>query len=780
MDSVRNFCWALLSSDHLDTVSDLNTPTIDYMGCTMVDDTKDIDYVMVFPQPEDGEMDVAEVLEAQKLAKRIFLEKKFLRKENPDGNAEADKAFFDKVNQWQKGLTRRVFHQECVNRIAEVLTSKKFGLEVKADKSYDGDELILRIKMPNEVVIILADRCEIVMPVHHDQYAQFKRETGEDLECPKIEHSELNVSEPLLNYAPMHQRFSKDYAKVFVKRNEDSKKAVEIFRQVDKVRLIVKRMQDFFLPEVLVDNGIMTKHFPVHKWDDGDPFMEKLGWPQISFTSICRCSFPEVHKVRDYFGEETAFFFHWLTFLTRMLLIPGLVSVVLYLRKPAVKKGLITLAQARFLQMGFATWLMFWASIATAYYNKEMNLAIRKWGMDVAGHIAPVLPTFKSEYRKTYRQSVQNGLHWVLAFAFIVQAVFAVFFIQRFRRQCKHSDEDDVVMLFNMLPVTAGFGVKLGKYLITIDIKITAALWGLISPRLTSYENWRTEVEAADAQVFKNFLVKAFVYYYPFFYLAFIKEQVEGCGSPTGCVDLLSENLVIFFVFQVITAIGMLLVGVLLARYLIRSEIAKVLGSTKIAEVQPYNYSEAQAKLNPYPGSIDSYTEFVLAFGFITMFGVVCPIMAAAAVVSNAVQRQLNAYMMVKVYQRPFPKIQQGIGAWGSITSLMTFLGAIINVALACFSMHPIKDNENKALIFIAAEHAMLMMMVAVPFFFGEKKLTHELMDEENENIQDEILSGVTTNSKNVKVPKTYIKGDAVLPLPAKESYQQIASSQHG
>ena len=53
------------------------------------------------------------------------------------------------------------FNQACVDKIIQILTSERCGLEVNAKLSVDGDELFVMTRLPDDVVGPLADKFEV-------------------------------------------------------------------------------------------------------------------------------------------------------------------------------------------------------------------------------------------------------------------------------------------------------------------------------------------------------------------------------------------------------------------------------------------------------------------------------------------------------------------------------------------------------------------------------------------------------------------------------------------
>merc|ERR1712151_363529 len=177
------------------------------------------------------------------------------------------------------------------------------------------------------------------------------------------------------------------------------------------------------------------------------------------------------------------------------------------------------------------------------------------------------------------------------------------------------------------------------------NIKVVDKVWTLLSNFLTKRENWRTVQEMQENMVYKMFLVKMFVFYYPFVYEILIKPYTKGCGEHkshtdlTGCVDSLNANLIIFFITQCVTEMALVAVNIAMVGWHVSSERKKY-------PDKEYTYLELQAKCAPYTED-DLSADFlnaVVTYGFIVLFGVSLPFMCFLGFVTNFVMKRLLAF----------------------------------------------------------------------------------------------------------------------------------------
>lgn len=296
-----------------------------------------------------------------------------------------------------------------------------------------------------------------------------------------------------------------------------------------------------------------------------------------------------------------------------------------------------------------------------------------------------------------------------------------------------------------MFGLSHELSMKLTKTLITIHIQVVATIWGLLSPWLTGRENHRTQADEKSARIIKLFIVRAIVCYYPFMYIAFMQKYIEGC--PEGpCLPLLQENLAIFFVTQLATMMGTILVQAAAARYAVYSEIKAIMQKKPNADSQ-YTYCQLQAKCPDFTEDTDDLTELVLAMGFLMMFSVALPAMVCLAFFANFVETKLIANRMLYVNKRPKRVVQLGIGVWATIIRILSLIGVITNSAIACFVFSDTAIDElpmNKRLMtFVLLQNLVIVMRVIIELFVNPVSAPITRAREVNQMVLDHLSGDV-------------------------------------
>lgn len=691
----------------------LGDEKITFMGHEMVNDAEGWHWVMVFPLRTDANKDSWSKKQCSwpntstKLAEKIFKPKAW------DGLGYKS-SFTD-------NMTKEEFHKMVREKLLTLFSSSKCGFKLETMESVDGDEIFLKIALEDKAAQkSIAAKQEIRMPVKHDAYDK------KALQCPTTEYYGGKFSGE--DKVPLHVSYSMSGAD-----------QIQDFRDLDLCRMIFKRISHFIRVHALESSGVVINMFPVHRWSQLSD-LDKEGWSRIQKC----CQMPTGRHsdvVRNYFGEEVGFFFHWFNYYSYSLSLPAILGFVLFFRR-----FVFDLITQRMVQVSFAFIMCIWSAYFTSAYKQSSNLKIVKWGMKNYAAVATVRKEYKEEKRGTCSESMQKGFHWFLVLVFMGETIGAVFWISAFRKQALDNPDG---MVYGMPGKTAS---QVAKLLVTANIKIVDQLWKRLSPCLSECENWKTQQECKSAMVNKLFIVKFVIYYYPFFYIAFMKEHIEGCPDPiTGCTDELKQNLAIFFFTHVATVIALIVLPMVMTKWSISSEIkaAEKKGSSK-----PYTYLQAQAKCPVYAGDTDDFMELVLSLGFVMMFAVELPVMAFLALISNMFELRLLAFKMAYVMQRSDPRGQEGIGAWQHIIQTVSVVAVIVNVGIAIFCMHPLRDLSLKAklAIFICAENGMLLVQRLVEATVPDKSLSLVVIEEINADAIDDIMGDV---DKPVNAPWT-------------------------
>jgi len=704
-----------------------------YLGLDIEIDDKDWDYAMVFPKLDTDakKKEFDTTVNGQELGKEMFLSATMWKKHQ---------------HRFTTQMKKIDFHGELRKLLVDHLCGPECGFSLSTKTSIDGDELFLLIRMPEDSAKKIADMREIKMPVKPTKYPKdlddsSRTVTGRYGMCPTsnfrngrfVRVEEDNTAIPI----PMYLEYELEMKDIY-----------QQFEDKDKLRLLFVHINSFIDIRRLLKHQILKKAFPIHHWETVQE-LSSNGWARLLPQFLCNCLPGNIDdKVRNYYGEEVAFFFHWLDSYNMCIIPIALLAAACFLRRL-----FFTGDMQRFIAIGFSATMCIWAAAFNSYYQQRANLKSLQWGMQHFEGIATLRPGFDKAKLGSLRVSFIKSCHWLFVLLVLFELLAVVASISSFRRYALKNPSDTTYGLSNPL------ASKIAKYLLTVNIKVVAILFQVISPKITAYENFRTDLQCSNANIRKQFIVKGFAYYYPFLYILFLKRYVEGCfqdGVRVSCIHEVEDNLQIFFITYIASFVGLeILYPFLSTWYRIRYEVIKDKSLTGFAKIKrklevfsldkklrPYSYIEAQAKCDEYVGMSDAFMELVLGYGYIVMFSVAYPFMTVLAMLSNMVVVRILAYRVTFLEQRAFPFGQEGIGAWKGILELLTFMGVVLNACSVVFEMKPLAlfDTKHKLIDFIFIEHVMMLVVFVSSIAIRPKSVVQEATEERNAECVDAIM----------------------------------------
>eukprot|EP00929_Paragymnodinium_shiwhaense_P076601 TRINITY_DN393_c0_g1_i1.p1 TRINITY_DN393_c0_g1~~TRINITY_DN393_c0_g1_i1.p1 ORF type:complete len:760 (+),score=181.13 TRINITY_DN393_c0_g1_i1:92-2281(+) len=663
---------------------------ITLLGKTLERDEQGWHYIMTFPVVLE---DKAKEYREEKMTKCIEQARQCYTTGKEGGWSLVADMFKDDMNKFEYFETHR-------KAVVKILAGPQAGYTLDTMKSIDGDELFLKIKLDNnELVGMILDRMDMPMHISPSLY------TIDKIKAPDFTELQSEFKDPK-NMCPTIQMSGGVFS------GDDHCSAYTAFTMVKKgknffddftddmyVHAARRRLEELIKPQVLIDQEVLGQYFPVHQWD------QVLALHEVGFTQLRFMSYEGQNLLFRYMGCEVAYFFHWFTFYT-IALTPLAVgaAVIRILRNYHV-------VNAQFyheITCAYAILVIVWCAFWGAYYNRSAEVCHEKWGTRMRLEAAKPLNTFNVKYRGTTMETLQNAFHWFLVVLFLAETGYVTGYISGLRRSM---EEDGDSSLFGLDHETS---MTVAKTLVTVNIKVVAAIWQILSPWLTQRENHRTAAEQKDSRVIKLFIVKAVVYYYPFMYIAFMQKHIEGCDGP--CISLLQENLAIFFVTQLATMFGTVAFTIVMTRFQIWWELRKA--TKKVNDALQYTYLQLQAKCPVYEEDTDDLMEIVLALGFLIMFSVALPSMVCIAFVANFLELKLLAFRMLYVNKRARRRVQFGIGVWTVIIRILSVIGVLTNGAIACFVYNdtPIQTLPmwKRMLTFIVLQNIIIVVRVII------------------------------------------------------------------
>mmetsp|Transcript_104156 Transcript_104156/g.184977 ORF Transcript_104156/g.184977 Transcript_104156/m.184977 type:complete len:805 (+) Transcript_104156:63-2477(+) len=688
--------------------------------------------VIIFPRGKQagGAVDPKQEIEDPlDMAERIF---KIY--ENPDSYTAHETC---KRIQENETVSADEYHADV--RELLIKTLEKSGVNCVQFPSLDGDEDFLKLDVPADspTLKFMAEKLRYKMA--------FKAEVYEPIPAC----GPFKGAEPMRN----------DDDKVVVAFDEYTVAKDHMFEDfdfVDRARILEFWLDQWVSLDEMLRQGIISAYFPCPKAEDMEKVHEDVG-SLLSFYKLPNHTHEQI--LRDYFGEEITFFFRFMAFLTRSLVTLAFIGVAYYIGK---KTHLIKSEDLGYARSGIALVTSIWASVLFQRFKLTTARVKQYWGCSDYEEHEQVRPDW--DYHK------QNS-----SFMTILVNVFTIVYV------CLYVGAISVILAWGRNAVEEGKSASTASLVLTIVIKAGSFIWGKLAPKLTDLENHRTEDSYASKLIVLLSSVKLFVALWPFImqcfltnitnivcastldkalevvwkgrpvtaemskvmqdHFSFANDEVKGGVCVTGCYPIYSQDIFAYsqtncddaastsvrtyFIFQIVSEVVFIIIGIVLTKLAVRSEMQK---ASDRDGGKPYSLLQWHAKtwtyeLESWSGSqIEDYLDIAIAYSIVVCFGIVSPVMAIIAVAAFCFSYRLRIYRLIFVARRPLPRSTAGLGIWASIFDYINIFAVLCNVGLACAFFYPGRSYTagTQVLAFVVGEHGLIALKMLVDFLIPD------------------------------------------------------------
>jgi hypothetical protein len=600
---------------------------------------------------------------------------------DPEGKAIKEEI---KLKFPENQMKKSTYFEEAMKIYIKIMTCNQFGAAIKSKVSVDEDEVFVGIQLADKVLPMTAEAFGYRVKVKNELL---------DENAPK---SSLDGE----TY-PLHVVYFDEFEDKFVP-----------FREVDRIRLLFRQLNYFFHLDVMKAQELIVKE-PLTLHDH--TMVEKL---LGTCGDIKKClkwhSDEEINEIRDYLGEEIAWFFLFVRYMTKRLIIPAIIaamyrSYVTFAIDEDDKDDADVIDHINYLRFIYGIIVLIWASTLVGGFRRVQAVFQTKWGMRDYSVVSEVSKSYDESKEQTALLTFYKAL--TPFFAMLVLGAMVYGMLEIMAARVRWIDEDRKFM-GGMVD-----GAAMGGYLIVALIKFLDQVWNQLSKRLTDLENHRTSGEHEKARIYKILYVKLFNVMWPYVYTAFRKRHVVECrkdaeGAET-CLPGLSNDLMKYFAIHTMICIMKIVAFTYFGKRQVSEEFAR---AQKDHPDKKYSYVEVQAKLLPAPGITDEYTELMVSFALVCLFGTVLPSMSLLLLVANLVEVRLLAYRYLRSTGRPRPTGAEDIGAWDYCFDFTTQVSLVVMPALLVFEMHPLRDmkKEYEWETFLGLEHFFILIKLVL------------------------------------------------------------------
>ncbi|EEY70084.1 uncharacterized protein PITG_06653 [Phytophthora infestans T30-4] len=384
-----------------------------------------------------------------------------------------------------------------------------------------------------------------------------------------------------------------------------------------------------------------------------------------------------LQDVRDYFGEEIAFYFAWLAFYGKMMIIPAAISMA------ALVNATIPLVE---LLLGVV--VIAWSFVLAKLWERRRVWYQLQWGHSLCSSIQRQIGSWLCVLVLGYGNLV------VTLAVLLSQGLLADVWGEK------------LAVLGSC--ICQAFLVQWNGACIP-DVAHALSKWE--APHCSrDYPNYQSSFVAKlfMLQLFNTFTGLALLMLSDVGGLSLLVHLVAPLGPLYMSYNSRIEGHVGIFI-QMET----LLVAILAVQLSIR--ILLILS----------------AALSPYPGPHKDYVQIMMQLGLVTMFSSVCPLLPLLALVDCAVKLRQNALELCCIRQRPEPGEGDdvGLGLWASYTPLMVRLSVPVALSLALFTADNFAD--------ISVERRVGYMLIGVLSIWLVAQLLWFLIPSESRAVEE-------------------------------------------
>mmetsp|Transcript_245 Transcript_245/g.266 ORF Transcript_245/g.266 Transcript_245/m.266 type:complete len:770 (-) Transcript_245:224-2533(-) len=601
---------------------------------------------------------------------------------------------------WAEGTDdiKRTVIQEHMRCACIELLHILCGFETYQFRSRDNDEIFVKIYAHEETLRLYAEA------------TGFKCQLKPEIEPNKDFRQYL----PFIPYKASYQSFLQTY------KNEAGVESY--FRASDQLVMTSAMITEHIDVGFMCNQGMAKEAMCLH--NEFALSSLKAKWGSLKLFSM----FQPIAEVRNYYGEKIAMYFCWLGFYSRWLIPLAFMGVVTVVAswivfpegsKPPSKMDVGEINWPQTFNAAFSLVLACWAAVFCEFWNREGEKLATSWGTKECKEIEPPRPEFKGERRinpinermERYYPRGERSLKQMISFSAssLVVGLVIIIVVEIFFYRNAYPSQKVVAGIVN-----------------AIQIQVFNIIYGKMAVKLTDWENHRTASEYEDALILKIFLFQFVNSYNTLFVLAFIQPYIDKANQiEEDYMSILGLQLAIIFFT------GFAMNAVELGKPFIKSWLDKRAEEKGIAEQKKKEDnnlireemfpSEANAKLEPYEGTLEDYLELVIQFGFVILFCSAFPLTPLFALLNNIYEIRIDAFKLCWLSQRPIPLRAEDIGTWSGIVKVMSILGVVTNLALIVFTANIVNLDVNGSVgylykfgIFVAIEHIVFIVKLGV------------------------------------------------------------------
>ena len=474
-----------------------------------------------------------------------------------------------------------------------------------------------------------------------------------------------------------------------------------------------KLIDENSLFDTLINYHIIKDHFPLHISDLGIKINKKM----LSLHT-------PYNLARSYLGDDVALYFAWTYHYTKFILIPAILSLVVFVFSKILPKN-----KAELLYMIYALGVIVWVQFFIIYWNRTESILNVEWNNDnnqyekedkrkeFVGEIKKSIITGKYELRYSHKKKLINYLiSSGITFIFILIALFINVISLNLRalipenhhkylhmpKYRKYSEKNNVL--------EAG---SRSSNLIAPVKNLILTLLGMVFDKvnkiLTGFENHKSNSHYNNSYIIKKVIFESINYFFDIIYIAFALNDLNETTNTIK--SLLYMNEILRIVFETIFPFvkNIIYMGILNDK----QEDKRLIQGEKIDNKEILK----QAGFSEF----NSYNEFyplIQEFCFLTLFACCVPLTPILLLLTNSLEIRSDITKICLLTRRPEAIKKKNIGAWKYIIEFIGIMSIFTNIMFCYLYNHSIGETKYSMMTFTLCEHLLIFFIVILRFFF--------------------------------------------------------------
>ena len=524
---------------------------------------------------------------------------------------------------------------------------------------------------------------------------------GKDWIALKYHHIHVkNVLDfsPTMKYHPLkeekYQRYEPDdeyhECNVTFDSDEICDKGCSKYRNIDKIRIIYNYIDQLlkikYLTKKKVLNYILIKRNHVDYQSKLN--VENLIIRPFNIYNVGNTN-DFIYTVRNFYGEEIAYYFLWLTNYIKWLVFPSILGIIFEVAYKRVNKN--EAAHNPILSLISCGFFILWGKAFIYQWHQKEQLYNYIWGTEnykkaqlfqesfVPDGYIPLLIGHKAPYVNKFKRNFRIFVSYIFIFFMmcIVFCLVTIIFKIKGLLIAKFPDRSTEI------------GILIA-FVNTIQINFMSGFYQGIAKYFNDKENHRKETESNAALAIKLIIYDFFNSYYSIFYIGFIKRSSLFGRKPGKCNgfhgnDSCSEEIEI----QLYTIVFNKFIFDFweLGRPILKqkSKLFDLKQQLSGNDITPHSL-EHQMLCNEYNMVLYEYSEMLINIGYVFLFAGIAPLVPVFIFLLGYLERCFDTYKIFFLERVKIINQSNGIEMYNTIFRTFIYIGLLSNAAFVFFA----------------------------------------------------------------------------------------------